>query len=75
MQKCQVCACYPYIYYTCKEENAGYPEHIRLKGVSKDKDTDDTLYNKTEWSQSDWKAAAQWTGSSNGYWDTINLDF
>ena len=64
-----------YIYYTCKEDNAGYPEYIRLNGVSKDKDTDDTLYNKTEWSQSEWAAAASWKGSAEAYWGNIDLVF
>ena len=62
-------------YYTCTDDNAGYPEYIRLNGKASGSEIGDNLFEKTEWSQFEWAAAASWTGSSNGYWGTINLAF
>ena len=61
--------------------NAGTPEYVRLHGKASDDETGDTLFEKTEWSQSQWASAAAWKGESNSYWgdpsyqNTLDLDF
>ncbi len=53
-------------------DNAGTPEYVRLYGKASDSETGDNLFDKTEWSRSDWAAAASWTGLSNVYWGTAD---
>lgn len=54
--------CYPCTDGTISGENTGTPEYVRLHGKANDSETGDTLFEKTEWSESEWEAAASWEG-------------
>ena len=60
---------------------AGTPEYVRLQGRADDSETGGTLFDKTEWSRSQWASAAAWKGMSDLYWgesyheNTLDLEF
>ena len=64
--------CYPCTggFITGSGDNAGTPDYVRLNGKAADSETGDTLFEKTDWSRTDWKAAASWKGTSDVYWDS-----
>ncbi len=69
-----------YHYYPCKDisgsgDTDSTPEYVRLHGKAKTSDSGDSLFEKTEWSQTDWAAAASWTGSSDDQDNTLDLVF
>ena len=54
---------------------ADTPEYVRNNGKANDSETGDDLFKKTEWSQFDWKASAQWTCSSDMLVNDLDLKF
>ena len=74
--------CYPCTgFISGSSNNAGTPDYVRLHGKASDEESGDTLFEKTEWSQSQWASAAAWKGTSDLYWgdpghqNTLDLDF
>lgn len=57
------------------------PEYVRTHGKTGDDKSSKTLYTETEWGESEWKAAAAWTGLSDSNWgepghrNDLDLDF
>lgn len=62
-------------------QDAGTPEYVRLHGKANDTETEGTLFEKTEWSKDQWKAAASWKGTSDVHWgdpghvNNLDLEF
>lgn len=60
--------CYGFIQAT--DSGADNPEYVRTHGKTSEYKGSDTLYDKdvTQWSESQWKSAARWTGFSDSNW-------
>lgn len=69
----------PFIYGT--GDGIDNPEYVRTHGKVGDDKESATLYTKTKWSESEWKAAAEWTGYADTSWgaedykNTLDLIF